>query len=288
MAISHRLRSSMYERPDEEVNEKPKRIVFLSVEGNVTEKNYFDLINKYKEKLGIKSIVHLETLSREDTKSDPASVLELLEDTYRIREEGVLLDEVYTAANEQGKGVSREQIRQYLDGELNDENKEKIELLFLLVGIDINYQKYLSEYRGEDTDDIFAVVVDRDYKCHKEPGMKQLIQSCKEKGYNCYITNPCFEFWLLLHVCDVKVLYSDHFDDILENKKVSKKHTYVSRELSNHAGHYKSISEDVFREKYLSNVDIAIKRAGQFETDIEKLLSDIGSNLPELFKILRA
>ena len=35
MAISHRLHSSMYERPDEGADQKPKRIVFLSVEADL-------------------------------------------------------------------------------------------------------------------------------------------------------------------------------------------------------------------------------------------------------------
>ena len=89
MAISHRLQSTMYKRPDEGVNEKPKRIVFLSMEGDRTEKDYFDLINKFRESLGIKSIVHIETLSRRDTRSDPKSVLALLDDSFKIQEEGI-------------------------------------------------------------------------------------------------------------------------------------------------------------------------------------------------------
>lgn len=61
MAISHRLSSTMSMRPDEGMEEKPKRIVFLSVEGNITEKNYLDLVNKFRVQLGINSVVHIET-----------------------------------------------------------------------------------------------------------------------------------------------------------------------------------------------------------------------------------
>ena len=80
MAISHRLHSPMDVRPDEGANEKPKRIVFLSVEGNDTEKDYFTHVHKYREVLGIQSIVHVETLSRwsSDTQSTPEQVLDLL------------------------------------------------------------------------------------------------------------------------------------------------------------------------------------------------------------------
>ena len=60
--ISYRLKSSMDLRPDEGTNEKPKRIIFLSVEGNVTETKYFTLVQKYREQLGAKSIVYIEVL----------------------------------------------------------------------------------------------------------------------------------------------------------------------------------------------------------------------------------
>ena len=287
MAISHRLQSTMYKRPDEGVNEKPKRIVFLSMEGDRTEKDYFDLINKFRESLGIKSIVHIETLSRRDTRSDPKSVLALLDDSFKIQEEGITSKEVYTSLTKLGYSVTLENVDQYFNEELSCDKKLAFEMILQSAQIDVNYQKYLSEYKGEDVDDIFAVVIDRDSHCHPEEGMKQLIQSCQQKGYKCYITNPCFEFWLLLHVCDVKEKYHDHLEDIRKNNAVSNKHTYVSKELSTIAGHYKSINEATFKENYLPNVDSAISRSQCFETNLNMLLYNIGTNIPELFSILR-
>mgnify|MGYP007011901439 FL=1 len=80
MAISHRLHSSMDIRPDDNLEETPKRIIFLSVEGN-TERDYFNFINLYRKEIGIESLVHIETLSKlsRDGKSDPEQVFDLLE-----------------------------------------------------------------------------------------------------------------------------------------------------------------------------------------------------------------
>jgi len=82
----------MFVRPEESKKQSPLRIVFLSVEGNKTEQNYFEWIEKYREQLGIKSMVHVHPLrrSKNDTLSAPEHVLELLEEYIEIRESEVL------------------------------------------------------------------------------------------------------------------------------------------------------------------------------------------------------
>lgn len=68
----------------------PKHVVFLSVEGTKTEVQYFDLIQKHRAEMKIDAIVQVEVLRRTDTKSDPESVLELLDEYMAIREDGGL------------------------------------------------------------------------------------------------------------------------------------------------------------------------------------------------------
>ena len=79
------------------------------------------------------------------------------------------------------------------------------------------------------------------------------------KKYTCYIANPCFEFWLLLHLSDVNNEYADKLEEIRENKKVSNNHTFVSKVLSSKAHHGKNNIN--FKKNYLPNIDIAIARA---------------------------
>lgn len=88
MGNSFRLRANtMFNRIEEEQKEEPLKIVFLSVEGNKTEKQYFQYIEKYREKLGIKREVHIHTLQRakNDNLSAPENVLELLEEYLGMR-----------------------------------------------------------------------------------------------------------------------------------------------------------------------------------------------------------
>lgn len=290
MALSHRLKQPMDERPDEAAAKvPPKRIVFLSTEGSVTEKNYFRFLHKYREHLGINAVVHIETLSRNgDTRSDLESVLGLLEEYLELRVEGILPEDVQSVLKSAGEShYSLEQIEQYLDGKLAGTDCVKLEQALKLAGIDIDYQKFLTQYLGEGLNDVFCVVIDRDSGSHSEEQLRTLQENCKDKGCCCFLQNPCFEFWLLLHVCDVSTEYKDKLDDILKNGRLSNQHTYVSRELSRHARHTKEITEGKFKERYLPNIDTAIAHAKDFEQSEEGLLTKIGTNLPELFRILR-
>lgn len=289
MAISRRLHSPMDKRPDEGIQESPKRVVFLSVEGNTTEKNYFTYVQKYRDRLGIEAIVHIETLSRfsQDTGSDPESVYELLMDFLRLRSEGILPEDIYAELNNDVQHFSLDDISKFLKGELPTDESKKIKSAIRMADIDLDYQNFLANFCGEQNNDVFAIVIDRDRCTHTESQLKKLFQNCQANNCYCFLTNPCFEFWLLLHVCDVFNEYRNNFQALLCNEKISRRHTYVSSELSQRAGHAKSISDSKFVDIYLSNIDHAIERAKKFSCDNSNLLNNLGSSLPELFRILR-
>jgi len=288
MAISHRLHSPMDVRPDDKLEETPKKIVFLSVEGE-TEKDYFTHIHNYRQALGIETIVHIETLSKltRDGKSDPNQVFELLQEFLKIRSEGILPQDVYDVLNDDTVNYSLEYISKYLNGELSDKDAQKLQYAIKMAGIDLDYQKFLSEYKGEDNNDVFAVVIDRDSGSHSEKTLKELFKKCSSKNCYCFITNPCFEFWLLLHISDVINEYDGRFDELKKNNKISSRHTFVSKEVSEKARHRKDISENIFKKHYLPNVDLAIERVSDFKQNEEELLNSLGSNLPKLFSLLR-
>lgn len=102
----------------------------------------------------------------------------------------------------------------------------------------------------------------------------------------CYITNPCIEFWQLLHVSDVASEYSESLEDILRNKLDEKKNSFVSNLLYEKTGQRKAIQVKTFEKFYLPNIDLAIERAKGFAPS-DQLLEKIGSNLWELIELLR-
>lgn len=286
MKNNYRLSSTIFEREDEKDKVELPKIFFLSVEGNATEKEYFKGVSANRKHLGINAIVDVEVLSRssKDTGSAPSQVIELLEEYLRLRENGKesLIKDI-PVEFVQKYGV--EFIRDFLDGGDNIPKKRKNAFVtdLLKIGYDINYRKYLQNYRN-DLDE-FGILIDRDMHTHSEANMLECIQYCKEKGYACYIVNPCFEFWLLLHLSDVKSEYSDRFDMIKENKKVSDNHTFVSKEVSNKAHHGKSGIN--FKKNYMLHVDDAISRAKEFTSDEVSLVEEIGCNVWKLLESMK-
>ena len=297
MQNSFRLKSDgMFSRSEEENQEEQLRIVFLSVEGNKTERQYFDLIEKYRSCLKIKKAVHIHPLKRakDDNNSAPEQVLELLEEYVELRDPQKLPKRLMDAVSQK---YSYEFVKQYLNKELErTKDVEDFELLLEEAGIDLAYNLFLQDYTGND--DIFGIVLDRDYKNHSVEQMKRIVDECRNNEYRCFISTPLFEFWLLLHLVDVKSEYSKNMREIMLNEKVSDKHTYTSKLVSEIAGHAKGISEAVFRKFYLNKVDYAITQANSnFATGLDDLIGNdtsddsrcgkIGTNMPELFKLLR-
>ena len=287
----------MFSRPEEIFPEKPLRIIFLSVEGNVTEQNYFSWLEKYREKLGIKTGVHVHPLRRgkRDNFSAPAQVFELLEEYIEIRESDILPDRMRKVIPTKYTDAFVQQYMKDPDS-VDKDKKEQFEMLLKQVGIDLEYQFFVKEYQGQD--DLFGVVIDRDYNTHTVMQLNEIRKQCIEKGYHFFITTPCFEFWLLLHLVDVKKQYKGDMQKFRDNEKKTNKHTFTSFQVSEHAGHSKKISEKIFRQYYLNHIDYAISQTKKsFSTDVEELIGTdetedskkekLGSNLPELFKLLR-
>lgn len=298
MENSFRLKSdAMFLRP-EELNQEPYlRIVFLSVEGNKTEHNYFQWIEKYRGQLGIKAGVHVHSLRRavNDNLSAPEQVLELLEEYIEIRESKILPERMRAVIPTE---FTDDFVKQYMEDAkaIDKTKKEQFEMVLQQAGIDLEYDYFLKEYSSDY--DVFGIVIDRDYGNHSVTQMNRIVKECKEKGYECFITTPCIEFWLLMHLVDVSSEYKGNMQKFRDNLKKSNKHTFTSYEVSKYAGHAKEISEDIFIKFYLSQVDFAIHQVKEsFTTDIAELIGTddsedakkgkLGSNLPDLFRLLR-
>ena len=283
MKNKYRLSSTVYEREEEKDKIEPTKIFFLSVEGNATEKEYFEGVSAHRRRLGINAKVDVEVLKRssKDTGSAPFQVIELLEEYLRLRETGneSLIKDIPV---EFVKKYGIEFIQDYLDGKDTISRKSRNAFIteLMKIGYDINYRKYLQNYRS-DLDE-FGILIDRDMQTHSEINMLDCIRYCKEKNYACYIANPCFEFWLLLHLSDVKSEYADKMDMIIENKKVSAAHTFVSREVSRKAHHTKSGIN--FQKNYMPFIDLAIKRAKEFVSDEIELVDNVGCNVWKLLE----
>lgn len=60
--------------------------------------------------------------------------------------------------------------------------------------------RFKDEHATEENDQ-FWVCIDQDHWAHENHlrNLTQVLAHCRNKGYHVAMSNPCFEFWLLLH-----------------------------------------------------------------------------------------
>lgn len=281
MSIPHGLNAgNRFERPE---TQSIKRVVFLSVEGEVTERRYFEFVRESRETLGIKSVVEIHVLRRGDSSSSPEKVVELLENYLEVRNNNDFLAEVDKL---ELKHYDKEFIHKYLEAPDTIDVKEKRQFEGFLKEeqLDLTYLLFLNKFKGSDNgeNDVFGIVIDRDAGNHSPENMARIFDECDEKGYRCFLTNPRFEFWLLLHVADVKSEYPDELEKMLDFNDET-----VDKHLLEKTGGGKKIQRKTFDTYFLPNIDTAIERANGLCTSRNKLLDQLGSTLGELFELLR-
>lgn len=281
MSIPHRLNAgNRFERPE---TQSIKRVVFLSVEGEVTERRYFEFVRESRETLGIKSVVEIHVLRRGDSSSSPEKVVELLENYLEVRNNNDFLAEVDKL---ELKHYDKEFIHKYLEAPDTIDVKEKRQFEGFLKEeqLDLTYLLFLNKFKGSDNgeNDVFGIVIDRDAGNHSPENMARIFDECDEKGYRCFLTNPRFEFWLLLHVADVKSEYPDELEKMLNFNDET-----VDKHLLEKTGGGKKIQRKTFDTYFLPNIDTAIERANGLCTSRNELLDQLGSTLGELFELLR-
>ena len=133
----------------------------------------------------------------------------------------------------------------------------------------------------EDFDEI-CLIVDRDKESFIESQYEYVKEKCLEKGFRFCVTNPCFEFWLLMH--SEKVFDLDQ-EKLLENPKITSKRRYAEYELHKIYPSYKKSNYKA--EEFVENIDTAIKNEKEFCEDVEGLKDSIGSNIGFLIEDMR-
>lgn len=111
---------------------------------------------------------------------------------------------------------------------------------------------------------------------------KYVIEKCSEKGFGFYLTNPCFEFWLLLHFDDIADLDTEM---LLENPKVTAKRRYTEHELRKRMKGYTKSSYDV--AWFMEHINMALENEMQYCEDEMELEYSVGSRVGVLIKEMR-
>lgn len=125
-----------------------------------------------------------------------------------------------------------------------------------------------------DGDDL-CIIVDRNRSSFSEAQYTQLLQADTNKEICFCVSNPCFEFWLLLHFSDCSE-YSQN--DIFENAKDGNR-TYVEKCLMTKLGGSYNKARIHFEDNFKNKIRIAILNSKLYETSVTKLKDKIGTNI---------
>lgn len=273
----------------------PAKLIYISVEGDETERSYFEALGKclseFRDPSGKRVTFKIEVLRHRkgDGYSMPEQVIELMDEYVELREEDTPLPK--RVREILSKSYTGEEIKMFLknDPHLNKDKKKKIQEQLDVWNIDIQYRNYLEKF-NPSKEDRFVIILDRDKGCHKEENLKKCMEYClspkKEecRPYEFYLSSPCFELWLLLHISNVAQEYADKMELVFENKRITNKHTFISNELSKKAHHAKKISVGKFKQIYLPNIGQAIENSQMLSHDLDALFTNVGTNMAGFFQ----
>lgn len=313
-----REKRTFAERTKTRQSDEVKRKYFLVYEGASTEAIYFNSVENRRDEVGIDSLFEMIPIIRsysEDGWSNPEKILNrILADleeeksgqiTYESllnRIMGYLYDEkILTTSRVQAHAIWRILVNgceMVLDKaltedvlDIEDDCHKLIRYLNQESDI-VNIVEDISDYIKSskityaDGFDKICLIVDRDKDSFlalpENDQYGYVLQTCRKRGFGFYVSNPCFEFWLLLHFDEVFGLDKEM---LLENPQVTTKRRYAEQELRRLLpGYTKSRYNS---QSLMANMEKAIRNAEQFCVDEERLVSEVGTNIGKMIRELQ-
>lgn len=108
--------------------------------------------------------------------------------------------------------------------------------------------------------DKFYVVVDFDRQNHTQKNKSRAATECSTKGYNLIVSNPCIEYWFLLHFISPDELSTTEKQEIFENQD-----GFMKSFLRQKAGNYNPLNINI--DQYFPLTEHAVLNAKNSEED---------------------
>ncbi|MBQ2762524.1 MAG: RloB domain-containing protein, partial [Candidatus Methanomethylophilaceae archaeon] len=125
--------------------------------------------------------------------------------------------------------------------------------------------------------DTVNIIIDRDKsKSRLDDKYHTFLKRCEELKFTPYITNPKFELWILCHYDDVQEVLRSISSDV--NPAAS-----LDREMERRGYNKKN---EYFLEM-IRSIDVAMENSSILESDLDRLISTVGTNIPKLIEALR-
>ena len=138
------------------------------------------------------------------------------------------------------------------------------------------------EYNFKSTDELWMIIDTDRWK-----NIDEIILECKKQG-NMFVavSNPCFEFWLLLHIKNINEYNLSEQKLILKNGKTSKNsRTYVEKKIIEILGAYNKSKPQT--EYFLQNIENAVNQAKLLNNPEEEYPKKLGSFVYKIIEKLK-
>ena len=290
---------------------------FLVYEGKKTEGLYFDGIMNSRNEIGIDPLIELVPIVRsysEEGWSNPGKIVDRILQNLKEAESGIisyetLLNWIMDYLEEEDMIRNNRPAAAYMWGILEKICIEKmnVELSDRVGDVGTACMQIARHIDTESQwdnviEDVPAVIEDRALTYDKEidkicfiidrdrdsfvsteekDQYHDVLDKCRRNAFGFYLTNPCFEFWLLLHFEEVLGL---DIQKLLDNPKVSAKRRYTEQELRRLLPGY---SKSKYNVGFLmSRIGKAIENEKNFCEDENQLEYMVGSRVGLLMKEL--
>ena len=291
---------------------------FLVYEGKNTEDIYFDGIADHRHEIGINPLIELVPVVRsysEEGWSNPKKILDRMQLNITEAESGVvsyesLMNWIMDYLSDEGviynnrtasayvwqilKDICTNQLQVNLSDQVSDMGSVCSQILDTLK-TETQWDNIVKDVPAVIEDraitfdknlDKICFIIDRDKDSFvSKEGNDQyayVLKMCKENGYGFYLSNPCFEFWLLMHFDEVFELDREL---LLENPKVTAQRRYTEQELRRLFPRYSKSRYPM--EQLLGSISKAVENEKSFCEDEEELKHSIGSRVGLLIEELK-
>lgn len=149
-----------------------------------------------------------------------------------------------------------------------------------------NLQQFIADKYDYKSDyDEMWVVCDREKVDSRKRDLESVIPDCNKHNFSVALTNPLFEFWLLLHVVDIR-----EYDQqkLFKNEKLSSSRRYIDKTLSEVLSNGFNKKAGKFNRDIVTidNIKRALVQEKLFANDPDEIMDKLGSNIGDLIRAI--
>lgn len=143
------------------------------------------------------------------------------------------------------------------------------------------------EYNFKSTDEFWLIIDRDDWEKIHHIDFNTLYDDCeKEKNFFIALSNPCFEFWLILHLKALEDITEEDRNKIFKNERVSAKHNYIDIFLAECIGDSRGYNKRPKAAVFMPRVKVAIENARKIRNLDERIPGGLSTDVYKLVEKL--